>query len=342
MADTKSQDVIDVKPADSTALARSEAPVPAKSAPARVLPMPPPPRDENLAMRDETYAGMSLFELSAEQAAVLMRAPTDDEVEIKPDTFGAVYLGHAGYRKRLNEAFRPMGWAMRPLSPPKKDGDMVYFAHALYVKGHYVGQAIGEQKYVQARGDGGMSWGDAIEGATSNALMRCCKFLGIAMECWNREWTAAFRKRCCVRVFVESRDGAIKPAWRKKDSDPIEGETGVCPDSPNREGYKTPEPAWWQKKGRAAHRDETRSAPDAKAEVRESKAEPPKPVTGAERPIGRADAKLLWAMVAENGMDQQSVIKRIAEKYAYVGNSTELLKRKDFDELKAWIAVGGD
>ena len=37
---------------------------------------------------------------------------------------------------------------------------------------------------------------DAVEGAKSNALMRCCKDLGIAKELWNpeyvRKWKEAF------------------------------------------------------------------------------------------------------------------------------------------------------
>src|SRR3990172_13139379 len=66
--------------------------------------------------RNETYVGISARPVTEEQAHALCEPLTDDEVDIKPDSFGAVYLSHSGYRRRLNKAFRPGGWALRRLS----------------------------------------------------------------------------------------------------------------------------------------------------------------------------------------------------------------------------------
>lgn len=43
----------------------------------------------------------------------------------------------------------------------------------------------------------------AIEGCKSNALMRCCKDLGIASELWDPEFIRNFRKNGMTEVWVE-------------------------------------------------------------------------------------------------------------------------------------------
>ncbi len=164
---------------------------------------------------------------------------TDDEVDIKPDSFGAVYLSHSGYRRRLNEAFRPGGWALRRLTPYTFDNEqhIAYAEFALYAEGRFVGMATGEMRLAQNNED--MSTGDIIEGLKSNALMRCCKDLGMAMECWDLKWTQSFRQRLCVRVWVKKgRNADAKPQWRRLDAPPFFGETGIVDDSPNKDKYR--------------------------------------------------------------------------------------------------------
>ena len=46
----------------------------------------------------------------------------------------------------------------------------------------FVGQAIGEHTFYTKLN---LSYGKAVESAKSNALMRCCKDLGIASELWD-------------------------------------------------------------------------------------------------------------------------------------------------------------
>lgn len=54
--------------------------------------------------------------------------------------------------------------------------------YALYCLGRYVAQATGEHSFYTR---GNLGYGKACESAKSNALMRCCKDLGIASELWD-------------------------------------------------------------------------------------------------------------------------------------------------------------
>jgi hypothetical protein len=44
----------------------------------------------------------------------------------------------------------------------------------------------------------------AVEGCKSNALMRCCKDLGIASELWDPHFIRSFRAKCMQEVWVEN------------------------------------------------------------------------------------------------------------------------------------------
>lgn len=179
-------------------------------------------------LRDSIYAGAAQ-RLTDEQALALMQPVRDDEVEIKPDSFGAVYLSHTGYRRRLNAAFGVGGWVLRPLDKPRFDEQthLIYQHYALIGGGRFLGQAVGEQAYFGPRGDeegsGGMTYGDALEGAKSNALIRCCKDLGVALELWDRRTANALRERIGVEVMVNRRGREVR-AWRRRDDSPLRGE----------------------------------------------------------------------------------------------------------------------
>ena len=54
--------------------------------------------------------------------------------------------------------------------------------YALFCMGRFVSQSVGEHVFY-ARTD--LHIGRALESAKSNALMRCCKDLGIASELWD-------------------------------------------------------------------------------------------------------------------------------------------------------------
>jgi len=129
-------------------------------------------------------------------------------VEIRPD--GLIYLPWPFYAKKLNKAFGG-GWGLVALDLPYREGIFVLWPYFLLIDGKLAGPpAIGEQKYQPNNPQ--MTWGDACEGAKSNALMRLCKGLGISLELWQpkfiKEW---------IKKYAESyTDDKGKKRWRKK------------------------------------------------------------------------------------------------------------------------------
>lgn len=127
-----------------------------------------------------------------EETTKILTAPLDvNDVEIKPglipwlshsDIDGIIYLPEIKYRRILNKAFGPGGWGLAPRSETLVTPKSVSREYALVCHGRLVSVARGEQDYFDA---GGVA--TATEGCKSNALMRCCKDLGIASELWY-EW----------------------------------------------------------------------------------------------------------------------------------------------------------
>lgn len=144
-----------------------------------------------------TAAFVGTLKLSEAQIAALRRPVDDREVEWKPlkrDGPPAIpYLSHNGYRDRLDAAFGLGGWGMVPVGMPKEKDGVVYVPYALVIEGVPRVYAWGEQAYHENNGQ--MSYGDALEGAKSNAILRCGKELGIAREMWNRNNLAELKQR---------------------------------------------------------------------------------------------------------------------------------------------------
>ena len=92
---------------------------------------------------------------------------------------GILYLPEIIYRRILNQAFGPGGWGMVPRGEMTVTKNMVSREWALLAAGRLVAVARGEQTYFDPSGVP-----TASEGCKSNALMRCCKDLGIASELW--------------------------------------------------------------------------------------------------------------------------------------------------------------
>ena len=158
------------------------------------------------------------IELTQDQELVLY-APVDEKmVEIRPD--GLIYLPWMEYVTRLRRVFG-MSWSLIPYGPPKKLGNFIHWAFWLIVKGKPYGFAVGEQQYFE---NDRMTYGDALEGAKSNALMRLCKGLGISLELWQPDF-----RRKWLEKYAESfpakdahgkpkldKYGKQKTEWRKK------------------------------------------------------------------------------------------------------------------------------
>lgn len=147
-------------------------------------------------------------------AAILGEGVREEEVEIKPD--GSVYLPEVKYRKILTRAFGVGGWAMIPRSPHTLSGNVLSREYALVCAGRYVSQARG---HAQINGTH-QSPANLTESVRSNALMRCCKDLGVASELWDGTFASQWRSQ-----YAQKRSDGRKTFWVKSNS--------PAPNSPN-------------------------------------------------------------------------------------------------------------
>lgn len=159
-----------------------------------------------------SYRGLSTAPFTPEAAAALLRPLSSEDVEIKPD--GLLYLPEIKYRRTLNMAFGPGGWGMVPRSEVEVGPRIVSREWALVCLGRLVAVARGEQEYFDPSGVP-----TAIEASKSNALMRCCKDLGVASELWDPRFIRKFKAEHCVEAMVEhQRDKKKRKLWRRKDA----------------------------------------------------------------------------------------------------------------------------
>lgn len=123
-----------------------------------------------------------------------------------------LYLPEIKYRRILNRAFGPGGWGLIPRGPHTVNNKNVSREYALFCLGRFVAQARGEQDYFSED-----NLPTASEGAKSNALMRCCKDLGIASELWDPVFIEEFRAKHCTQAWAVGYNNQRKLLWRKND-----------------------------------------------------------------------------------------------------------------------------
>ncbi|KAF7188698.1 Mitochondrial genome maintenance protein [Pseudocercospora fuligena] len=159
---------------------------------------PPPVLSENEKQIDWTrsFHGLSSTPFTPEQAQILQEPLEYDDVEIKPD--GIVYLPEIKYRRKLNRAFGPGGWGLAPRGETIVTAKVVTREYGLVCGGRLVSIARGEQQYFDPDGIP-----TATEGCKSNALMRCCKDLGIASELWDPRFIKKFMSEMGKEIIVE-------------------------------------------------------------------------------------------------------------------------------------------
>ncbi|CAD0107008.1 unnamed protein product, partial [Aureobasidium uvarum] len=151
---------------------------------------PPPTLAEGEKQVDWTrsFHGISSTPFSSEAAAILTQEIDFDDIEIKPD--GIIYLPEIKYRRILNKAFGPGGWGLVPrgetIVTQKLNMPLL------------LGDTRGEQQYFDPDGIP-----TATEGCKSNALMRCCKDLGIASELWDPRFIRKYMKEMGKEIIVE-------------------------------------------------------------------------------------------------------------------------------------------
>ncbi|KAI9823378.1 MAG: hypothetical protein M1819_001351 [Sarea resinae] len=143
-----------------------------------------------------SFHGLSTAPFPKEAADALLQPIPFDDIEVKPD--GILYLPEIKYRRILNRAFGPGGWGLAPRGETIVTQKSVTREYALLAHGRLVSIARGEQDYFSPDGIP-----TATEGCKSNALMRCCKDLGVASELWDPRYIRKFMKAHAKEVFVE-------------------------------------------------------------------------------------------------------------------------------------------
>ncbi|KAI8992541.1 mitochondrial genome maintenance MGM101-domain-containing protein [Pilobolus umbonatus] len=158
-----------------------------------------------------SFFGLSTKPFPKEVSDILLEPINAEDIEVKPD--GLIYLPEIKYRRILNKAFGPGGWGLAPRGEHTISAKNISREYALVCNGRFVSQARGEQDFFDVSG-----LPTASEGCKSNALMRCCKDLGIASELWDPVFIRKFKKKYCTEVWAEHvTTKKKKKVWRKKD-----------------------------------------------------------------------------------------------------------------------------
>ncbi|EXJ80800.1 hypothetical protein A1O3_07084 [Capronia epimyces CBS 606.96] len=161
-----------------------------------------------------SFHGLSTEPFSKEAADILQAALDPEDIEIKPD--GIVYLPEIKYRRILNRAFGPGGWGLAPRGETIVTDKSVTREYALLAHGRLVSIARGEQVYFNKD-----NIPMASEGCKSNAMMRCCKDLGVASELWDPRFIRKFKAEHTREVFVEHQGTKKRTKiWLRK-GDPV-------------------------------------------------------------------------------------------------------------------------
>lgn len=156
------------------------------------------------------FTGASSSPLSAEAIAVLSEPVPEELIEIKPD--GSCYLPEVHYRRILNKAFGISGWSLIPRGPHSMQGNVLSREYALFANGKFISQARGHTTMTGSFQNPAL----CTEAVRSNALMRCCKDLGIAASLWDNQLMAQWKSRFALRKSISDYQGRQKTIWEKR------------------------------------------------------------------------------------------------------------------------------
>ncbi|OLN97871.1 Mitochondrial genome maintenance protein MGM101 [Colletotrichum chlorophyti] len=158
-----------------------------------------------------SYHGLGTQRFSKDVVDILLQPVNTADVEVKPD--GIIYLPEIKYRRILNAAFGPGGWGLVPKGEVVVGDKVVTREYALIAEGRFISQAQGENGYFSVD-----NLPSAVEGCKSNALMRCCKDLGIASDLWDPVFIRQFKKDFAEEVWCEHvMTKKRKMVWTRKD-----------------------------------------------------------------------------------------------------------------------------
>lgn len=286
----------------------------------KAAPQPPQQEIERVerTIGDEVIIGDFGIEevtFTANEEAVLSRPFDVNELRVKPDSGGAVYIPHANLTRRCIEAFGRTGYHLVPASRPQIGQGTVVVPYRLFVHGKPVAFSYGEQDFHENNRN--QSYGDAIEATQASGLRRCLKRLGVALELWDKEFTEAFLSEYCVkvpvRVKMRQRDGTdneeTRYQWRRKIDPPFWNEI---------------------KPGRHVTQDEHSQGPA-----------PNKPVYSdgkGEEKITENQVDRLWTIARKRGRHEQELRDYLLT-FGY--NSTRDIKRKHYEDIISAIEHPG-
>ncbi len=184
------------------------------------------------ALTMKVYDRASMLQLTPDESAKL-QADFPDEA-FKPGAGGKknlIYIEHAYLRDRLNEVLGLGQWTIIQrnrwgvgFSYTNDDGSLVegttvYVEAMLCVRGCLVDEAIGDMAYYPKNLS--TNYGDAVEGAKTQALRRCAKTLGVGLQAWKKDWCIGWWKRKGTQTPDASENGS--------ESAPTYGERPPCP-----------------------------------------------------------------------------------------------------------------
>jgi hypothetical protein len=165
-----------------------------------------------------TPGQLGILKLTDDQKRALSRIPDPAEIEIRPD--GLIYAPWTAYADVLDEAFGIGGWTLVPEGRPSVQDGFVMWQFHLFVQGRFVATAIGEHP---DPGNRRMSLANRAEAAKSDALVKCCKALGVFRDLWRTSYCQEWQARYAERVYALQNEWSTKPVWlwRRKDRHPF-------------------------------------------------------------------------------------------------------------------------
>ena len=179
----------------------------------------------------EFYRGAGELFLNDEQILKIresMDCP-DDEIDVRPEEPGLIYVRHMWYERKLTDVFGPGGWSMVPATDVQLEAkaEKIYVMWVLRCRGAdgrtcYIGQAMGSARLQPDNPR--FNKADAFEITRSDAVVKiCAKTLGIGSNLWHKRFARAWRNQNCVRVKVKTFKGT-EEMWRRKDEDRFDNE----------------------------------------------------------------------------------------------------------------------
>lgn len=150
----------------------------------------------------KAYENASMLRLTDDEEAAL--TADFDDADFRTGAAGKenlLYIEHASLRQRLNKVLGVGQWALvarnRWTEPVGQQDQRVYVEAVLIVRGCFVAETVGDMTYYPRNNI--TNFGDAVEGATSAALRRCAKGLGVGLQAWKDDF--------CDGWFARNRNG---------------------------------------------------------------------------------------------------------------------------------------